>query len=114
MRKRFKLVPEMEGRMARWYARQRGTESQIAVFRRQAAQLTGDVPSGAKVLEVAPGPGYLSVELARLGLQVTALDVSHTFVAIAKDNARRAGVQVDFQQGDAANLPFEADSFDLI
>ena len=114
MRKRFKLVPEMEGRTAQWYARQRGTESQIAVFRTQAAQLTRDLPSGAKVLEVAPGPGYLSIELARLGLQVTGLDISHTFVAIAKDNARRAGVQVDFQQGDAANLSFEADSFDLI
>ena len=114
MRKRFKLVPEMEGRTAQWYARQRGTESQIAVFRTQAAQLTRDLPSGAKVLEVAPGPGYLSIELARLGLQVTGLDISHTFVAIAKDNARRAGVQIDFQQGDAANLSFEADSFDLI
>jgi len=67
------------------------------------------------VLEVAPGPGYLSIEMARLGrFHVTALDISHTFVEIGSGNARRAGVTVDFRQGDVANMPFEAKSFDLI
>jgi ubiquinone/menaquinone biosynthesis C-methylase UbiE len=67
------------------------------------------------VLEVAAGPGYLSIEMARLRrLDVTALDISHTFVEIGRDGARQAGVSVDFQQGDVAKMPFEADSFDLI
>lgn len=35
----------------------------------------------AAVLEVAPGPGYFAVELAKLGrFHVTGLDVSRTFV----------------------------------
>jgi ubiquinone/menaquinone biosynthesis C-methylase UbiE len=64
---------------------------------------------------VAFGPGYLAIELARLGrLQVTGLDISHTFVKIAGENARAAGVTADFHEGDAAVMPFEADSFDLI
>jgi ubiquinone/menaquinone biosynthesis C-methylase UbiE len=67
------------------------------------------------VLEVAAGPGYLSIEMARLRrLDVTALDISHTFVEIGSDSARLEGVSVDFQQGDVAKMPFEADSFDLI
>jgi ubiquinone/menaquinone biosynthesis C-methylase UbiE len=111
---RFK-GPEMEGAVARWYAKVRRSGSQPAEYRRQAAQLTDGLPAGAKVLEVAPGPGYLAIEMARLGLvQVTGLDISRTFVQIASDNAREAEVTVDFQQGDAAVMPFEADSFDLI
>jgi ubiquinone/menaquinone biosynthesis C-methylase UbiE len=111
---RFK-GPEMEGAVARWYAKVRGSGSQLAEYRRQAAQLTEGLPAGAKVLEVAPGPGYLAIEMARPGLvHVTGLDISRTFVQIASDNAREAGVTADFQQGDAAVMPFEADSFDLV
>ena len=72
------------------------------------------MPSGA-VLEVAPGPGFLAVEIARLGrFQVTGLDISHTRVEIAKENATAAGVAVDFRQGDANEMPFADRSFDLI
>ena len=111
---RFKL-PEMEGPIARWYTRLRSSESQIQTYRRQALQLTEALADGADVLEVAPGPGHLAVEIARLGrFQVTALDISRTFVEIGSENARRAGVSVDFRVGDAASLPFEAESFDLV
>jgi ubiquinone/menaquinone biosynthesis C-methylase UbiE len=107
--------PEMEGLVARWYARIRGTDSQIAAYRQEAERITSSLPDGAKVLEVAFGPGYLAIELARLGRsQVSGLDISHTFVKIASQNAREAGVTADFHQGDAAVMPFDADSFDLI
>src|SRR5260370_39524579 len=107
--------PEMKGPIARWYARVRGSKSQIEAYRNQAAQLTAGLPDGARVLEVAAGPGYLSIELARLRrLDVTALDISHTFVEIGSNSARQEGVSVDFQQGDVAKMPFEADSFDFI
>jgi len=113
--KRFKLVPEMEGGIARWYARQRATESQIEGVRKDAARLTQGLPGGARVLEIAPGPGYLAVEIARLGrFQVTGLDISRTFVTIAREKAREAGVDVEFRHGDAARIPFEVGSFDLI
>lgn len=107
--------PEMEGVVARWYANVRGSEPQISEYRRQASQLAEGLPVGAKILEVAPGPGYLAIEMARLGrVQVTGLDISRTFVQIGTEKARQAGVAVDFHQGDAAVMPFGADSFDLI
>ena len=106
--------PEMEGVVARWYAKLRRSGNQIEEYRKQAAQLTEGLPAGANVLEVAPGPGYLAVEIARLGFQVTGLDISRTFVEIGTENASQAGVSVGFRQGDAAVMPFEADSFDLI
>lgn len=111
---RFK-GPEMEGPVARWYARVRGTQRQLVAYREQARQLTDGLPDGSRVLEVAPGPGYLAIEMARPGTaHVTGLDISHTFVEIATENARKAGVKAEFRQGDAARMPFESESFDLI
>ncbi len=105
----------MEGLIARWYAGIRRSGSQIEEWRKQAARLTADLPDGADILEVAPGPGYFSIEMARLNrFHVTALDISHTFVEIATENAQQAGVSVDFRQGDASHMPFTDGSFDLI
>jgi ubiquinone/menaquinone biosynthesis C-methylase UbiE len=105
----------MEGSIARWYARTRGSAPQIAEWRRLARELTEGLPDGAHVLEVAPGPGYFAIELARLGrLSVTGLDISHSFVEIARENARRAGVNATFRHGDASRMPFPDGMFDLV
>jgi ubiquinone/menaquinone biosynthesis C-methylase UbiE len=105
----------MEGTMARWYAGIRRSGNQIEDWRKQAAHLTGGLPDGSDVLEVAPGPGYFAIEMARLDrLHVTGLDISQTFVEIARENARQEGVSVDFQQGNVSRMPFAEGSFDLI
>jgi len=112
--KGYKGLP-MEGIVARWYTRIRRSGSQLEEWRKQAAHLTGGLSDGANVLEVAPGPGYFAIEMARLDqLHVTGLDISHTFVGIATENVRQAGASVDFQQGDASGMPFAEGSFDLI
>jgi ubiquinone/menaquinone biosynthesis C-methylase UbiE len=107
-------VPEMEGRSARWYAKQRGSAAQMAQYRRIAEKLSEQLPPGCDVLEVAPGPGYHAIEMARLGHTVTGLDISRTMVEIATEEAHSAGVTVDFRHGDATALPFAPASFDLI
>lgn len=107
-------VPEMEGFQARWYAKNRGTEAQLAQYRRQAAEVTAGLPDGAEVLEVAPGPGFFAVEVAKRGFRVTGLDISHTMVEIAAEEARKAGVDVGFRQGDVTNAPFADESFDFV
>jgi ubiquinone/menaquinone biosynthesis C-methylase UbiE len=104
----------MEGPIARWYARIRGTAPQLAAVRTHAARLTAELPKTARILEVAPGPGYLAVELARLGFDVTGVDLSSTFVHLATDAARRAGVDARFLRADAADLPLPNGSVDLV
>lgn len=103
---------QMEGPIARWYARStRVRPDRPKTARAIAAQL----PDGGAVLEVAPGPGYLAIELARLGnYRLSGLDISHSFVRIASENARQAGVSIDFRQGDVAHMPFASESFDFI
>jgi len=112
---RRKLIPEMEGASARRYAKLRGTDPQLQAYRREAAQIAEHLTDGAAILEVAPGPGYFAVELAKLGpYHVTGVDVSATFVAFAQQLAERVGVAVDFRQGDVAAMPFDDGQFDLI
>jgi ubiquinone/menaquinone biosynthesis C-methylase UbiE len=103
----------MEGRIAAWYAR--NTARDMPDFVALAERVTTTLPAGSRILEVAPGPGYLAIEIARRGAyQVTGLDISHTFVEIAARNAREAHVNIDFRQGNASAMPFPDSSFDLI
>jgi ubiquinone/menaquinone biosynthesis C-methylase UbiE len=103
----------MEGAMARWY--EKTTRKSLAEFQSLAQRMAEGLPDGAQVLEVAPGPGFFAIALAKLGnYDVTGLDISRTFVEIARRNAREEMAQVDFQQGDAAHMPFEDDRFDLV
>jgi ubiquinone/menaquinone biosynthesis C-methylase UbiE len=111
-RKAYKGLP-MEGMIARWYAK--STAKDIGAFETEAAEIAGRLRPGADVLEVAPGPGYLAIALARRGdFHIVGLDVSRSFVRIAAENAQRAGLAIDFRLGDAAAMPFPSDSFDFI
>jgi ubiquinone/menaquinone biosynthesis C-methylase UbiE len=103
----------MEGSLARWYAKQ--TKNLIATFASEAREIAAVLPPGARVLEVAPGPGYLAVEIAKLGaFEVVGLDISESFVRMANDYAAKSGVRVEFLRGDAASTPFPPDAFDFI
>jgi len=102
----------MEGPIASWYAR--NTAGDLRDYRRWARRVADAVPPGGKVLEVAPGPGYLALEIAKLGhFEITGLDSSRSFVKMARENARAGGAAIDFQLGDAAHLPFPDGVFDF-
>jgi ubiquinone/menaquinone biosynthesis C-methylase UbiE len=103
----------MEGFIARWYAKTTGRHKDS--YRKAAEMVAAQLAPGASVLEVAPGPGYLAVELARLGdYRVVGLDISRSFVEMARRNARDAGVSVTFEEGNASSMPFGQASFDFI
>lgn len=103
----------MEGRLAKWYAT--NTRKSLDEFKSLARRVASDLPAGSSILEVAPGPGYFAIELAKLGdYRVTGLDISKTFVEIADRNAKEANVAVSFRQGNASDMPFESESFDFI
>lgn len=103
----------MEGLVARWYAA--NTAEVMNEYAELARRISAELPQDSSVLEVAPGPGYFCIELARLGkYAITGLDISHTFVKMAERKAAEAGMRVDFRQGSASNMPFPRDSFDYL
>lgn len=102
----------MEGSIARWY--DKTTRRDMPAIRELAARIAARVSAAGAVLEVAPGPGFLSIELAKRGLRVRAVDISKTFVEIARKNAEHDGVKVDFCLGNAADLPVDTASVDYV
>ena len=109
--KAYKGLP-MEGIIASWYAKT--TFKDLNRHKLMAIQLVDNIPANGKVLEVAPGPGYFCIELAKLGnYQITGLDISKSFVEIARKNAMEAGLKIDFREGNASAMPFENESFDF-
>ncbi|HKP02948.1 MAG TPA: methyltransferase domain-containing protein [Chthoniobacterales bacterium] len=69
-----------------------------------------DVSANLSLLDVGCGPGYVSAAAAERGAIPTGLDFSREMIAIAKKMFPR----IQFQEGDAQNLPFADGSFDRV
>jgi len=111
--KRFKDLG-IEGLQAKMYDKMT-REHRMAEIREQAAEVVGHIKDGDSVLEIAPGAGYLSIELSMLGrYKITGMDISKDLVEICARNAKEAGADVDFIQGNASAMPFRADEFNFI
>jgi ubiquinone/menaquinone biosynthesis C-methylase UbiE len=68
-----------------------------------------------RALDVACGPGTLSLKLAALTREVVGIDLTDELLAIAERKAREQGLaNVTFSPGDVESLPFPAESFDLV
>jgi len=82
-----------------------------------AAEASRYVVQGS-ILDIGTGPGHLPLELARLlpEVKVVGLDVSPDMIKAADRRAVREGLsaRVRFVNEDAATLPFEDASFDLV
>ena len=99
-------------RTAEVYARMRQTSDE-----RGHAALVAllDPPPGARGLDVACGPGFLTLALARRCGEVVGFDATDAFLALARAEAARLGLaHVRFEQGDAEALPFADASFDRV
>jgi ubiquinone/menaquinone biosynthesis C-methylase UbiE len=67
-----------------------------------------------KLLDVGTGPGSISVLLAVMGHEVTAVDLSEVMLRLARKNADSCGVEVDLRKGDAEKLTFNDNTFDAV
>jgi len=72
----------------------------------------GDI-SGRTGLDVAGGAGDYSIVLSLLGAKMSCQDLSAETIPDGQLNAERAGVQIDFRQGDAQYLKFDDEVFDF-
>jgi ubiquinone/menaquinone biosynthesis C-methylase UbiE len=73
-----------------------------------------DLKSGSKVLDVAAGNGMASLAAARRWCDVTSTDYVPALLERGRARAEAEGWTLEFQEADAENLPFEADSFDVV
>jgi SAM-dependent methyltransferase len=68
------------------------------------------VRAGMRVLDVASGPGYVADGATARGAHAIGIDFAANMVA----EARRRYPRIEFREGDAENLAFEAASFDAV
>jgi SAM-dependent methyltransferase len=72
------------------------------------------VDPGARVLDVACGTGNAAIPAARAGGDVTGLDITPELLEGGRRKASDAGVEVEWVEGDAEDLPFGDASFDRV
>jgi len=70
------------------------------------------IKEGSRVLDVGCGPGLTAIQLARMGCDVTAVDLNSMMVERARENASSARADARFLVADARKLPFKAGEFD--
>src|SRR5205823_6184098 len=87
-----------------------------AAFARVTRQAIGplldavDLQHGARLLDVATGPGYVASAAAARGATVVGIDFSASMIA----RAHTINPAVEFQEGDAEALSFADGSFDAV
>ena len=69
---------------------------------------------GTKVLDVAAGTGNASIPAAEKGAAVTASDLTPELFEAGRERAAAAGVELEWAEADAENLPFGDGEFDVV
>ena len=72
------------------------------------------IGAGMRVLDVAAGTGNASIPAALAGAEVTASDLTPELLEAGSKRAQEAGVELDWVEADAEDLPFEDASFDVV
>lgn len=72
------------------------------------------ITAGQRVLDVAAGAGNAAIPAAEEGADVIALDITPELFDAGRSEAARRGVHVEWIEGDAQNLPFGDDEFDVV
>jgi SAM-dependent methyltransferase len=72
------------------------------------------VAPGMHVLDVACGTGNAARPAARAGARVTGLDIAAALLEAGRAKAKAEGLEIEWQEGDAENLPFDDGRFDRV
>src|SRR5215831_12573311 len=72
------------------------------------------VRAGDRLLDVACGSGQLALLAARKGAKVTGVDIASNAIEAARGRAGSDGIAARFDDGDAEDLPYPEESFDIV
>jgi SAM-dependent methyltransferase len=108
------LSEEKQRARAVWSAGDFGTVAKKISGSGLKAVEAAEIAAGDNVLDVACGTGNATIPAAKTGAEVTGLDLTPKLLEEAKEEASNAGVEIEWIEGDAEQLPFEDQSFDAV
>lgn len=85
----------------------------IEAVARMLVERVGAAP-GSELLDMATGSGNVAIPAATAGARVTGLDITPELLEVARHRAAQAGAEIEFVEGDAEQLPFGDDAFDIV
>jgi SAM-dependent methyltransferase len=89
-------------------------QTHSAAWNRALAQAVADLPSGARVIDLGAGTGACALAMARLGHEVTAVDIASGMLAELERHAEAEGLAVATLCADVETLAMAPASFDLV
>ncbi len=111
-------LPDMDAVKARmkalWMAGDYGTFAQPV--ERGALEIfeSWKIPPASRMLDVACGTGHVAIPAARSGIKVVGIDLATNLIEQARARAAKEGLVVQFDEGDAEQLPYPDASFDNV
>lgn len=69
---------------------------------------------GKSVLDIGCGPGWVTVQYAAAGAKVSSVDLTSAAVELCKKHLDYRGLTADVRQGNAEQLPFPDNHFDMV
>jgi SAM-dependent methyltransferase len=110
--------PEMEALKTRlkgmWMAGDFGEIARIIETAGEEFIARLNLKPGDRVLDVACGTGNLAIPAARAGAIVTGADIATNLLEQAHARAESEGLKIQFDEGDAENLPYADSAFDVV
>jgi ubiquinone/menaquinone biosynthesis C-methylase UbiE len=99
---------------ATWGAGDYATLSERIADVGERVAASAGIESGTTVLDVACGAGNATIPAARRGGRLTAIDLVPKLLEAGRAKAEREGLDIEWVEGDAEDLPFEDDSFERV
>src|SRR5258705_12291917 len=97
-----------------WSAGDWPSLSKLVVAPGEATAAAANVGPRDKALDVGAGDGNVAIPLAQAGAKVTALDPTPELFESGRARAAAAGVDIEWVEGDAMDLPYDDQTFDVV
>jgi SAM-dependent methyltransferase len=80
----------------------------------EALAAAAEIQPGMDVLDVAAGNGNFAIAAAQRGARVTASDLTPKMIELGRARTEAEGIEIEWEEADAEELPFAADRFDVV
>ena len=102
------------GPKASWIARDFGQIANVTAAEAEKFVKRLGIESGARLLDVAGGTGNTAIPASRAGASVTGVDIAPNLLLQSRKRAAAEGLEIEFDEVDAEQLPFSDHSFDVV